>query len=188
MLKDRLIVALVSVFMALPVFVQQPAVRLATWDYPPYIIKSGDSAQGLTVEIVSEVFRRAGREIEYEFYPFARAMSMVTTGGVDGLFTIKKNAKREANLLFPKETIIEQDYVFFVLKESKVEFDGNFSSMANASIGVVNQTSYGDRFDKAAKNGAFKKLDVASNYELTFRKLLVGRMDAVICIAVDWSV
>ena len=159
----------------------EPPLRLVTLEYPPYIKQTGNEAQGLTVDIVKEAFARIGKPIAIEFYPWKRSLSMLAEGKVDGLFTIKKTLEREASMLFPRKALISQDYVFFVRKGSKIQFNGNFVSLADASIGVVNATSYGANFDEAAQSGRFKKLDIANNYDLTFRKLLGGRVDAVIC-------
>lgn len=159
----------------------EPPLRLVTLEYPPYIKQIGNDAEGLTVDIVKEAFTRIGRPITIEFYPWGRSLSMLAEGEADGLFTIKKTSERETTMLFPHKPLISQDYVFFVRKGSKTQFNGDFSSLANASIGVVNATSYGAHFDEAAQSGRFKKLDAAHNYDLTFRKLLGGRVDAVIC-------
>lgn len=159
----------------------QTTLQLATLEYPPYIQQTGDNAQGLTIDIVNEIFSRMNQPIQYNFSPWTRSLHLLEKNQIDGLFTIKKTKERENTMLFPKEPLITQDYVFFVLKKSNIEFNGDYSSLANASIGVVDQTSYGNRFDTAAKNKTFKKLDSAQNYELTFKKLLAGRMDAVIC-------
>ena len=108
-------------------------------------------------------------------------LNMLTHGEADGLFTIKKTPEREATMLFPKTPLIVQDYVFFVRKGSPFRFDGEYASLGQASIGVVNATSYGGRFDEAVKAGKFARLDAAPTYEQTFKKLLAGRVDVVIC-------
>ncbi|QSX32361.1 transporter substrate-binding domain-containing protein [Shewanella avicenniae] len=143
--------------------------------------QTGATAQGLTIDIVNEIFSRMDQPVQYRFFPWARSLYLVEHQQVDGLFTIKKTDEREQTMLFPKHPLVTQDYVFFVLKGSKVEFDGDYASLANASIGVVNRTSYGNRFDTAVKENTFKRLDVATSFELTFKKLLAGRMDTVIC-------
>ncbi|MBS1157517.1 MAG: hypothetical protein H6R07_3441 [Proteobacteria bacterium] len=155
--------------------------RLVTFEYPPYIKQVGNGAQGLTVDIVNEVFLRLGKPISIEFYPWVRALKMIDDGTADGLFTIKKTPERETSMLFPIKPLLSQDYVFFALKDSKFQFDGHFSSIAGARIGVVHTVSYGARFDEAVRKGEIKSLDPANNYVLTFRKLLGGRVDAVIC-------
>ncbi|WP_316675807.1 transporter substrate-binding domain-containing protein [uncultured Tolumonas sp.] len=159
----------------------QTTLQLVTLEYPPYILQTGDSAQGLTIDIVNEIFTRMNIPITYHFLPWTRSLHLLETKQVDALFTIKKTKEREATMLFPKEPLISQDYVFFVKKKSNVVFDGNYSSLANLRIGVVDKTSYGNKFDTAVANNVFKRLDSAPNYELTFKKLLGDRVDAVIC-------
>ncbi len=114
--------------------------------------------------MVNEAFSRMKKTVSIEFYPWARALSMVASGTADGLFTIKKNPEREISMLFPRKPLISQDYVFFVRKNSAVQFNGDFSSLAKARIGIVNATAYGPRFDEAAKSGQFKALDRANNF------------------------
>lgn len=155
--------------------------RLVTFEYPPYIKQASHGAQGLAVDIVKEAFARMEQPISIELYPWARIVKMTEDGRADGLFTIKKTPARSTTMLFPQKPLLNQDYVFFVLKDSKFQFDGQFSSIADARIGVVYATSYGPRFDNALRRGELKKLDPANNYVLTFRKLLGGRIDAVIC-------
>lgn len=162
-------------------FAAEPPLQLVTLEYPPYITQVGNRTEGLVIDIVNEVFSRMEKRIQIDIYPWSRSLYMLDTGQADALFTIKKTPERETAMMFPKESLISQDYVFFKRKESSFSFDGNYASIAEASIGIVQDTSYGARFDEAAKQGRFKRLDSAVNYELTFRKLLGGRVDAVIC-------
>lgn len=162
-------------------FAAEPYLQLVTLEYPPYITQVGGHTEGLVVDIVNEVFSRMGQGIEIGVYPWSRSLHMLNIGQADALFTIKKTPEREISMLFPKESLISQDYVFFKRRDSSFNFDGDYASIADASIGIVQDTSYGARFDEAVKQGRFKRLDSAVNYELTFRKLLGGRVDAVIC-------
>jgi polar amino acid transport system substrate-binding protein len=160
---------------------QTAPLHLVTQAYSPYIVQQNQDASGLAVDIVKEVFRRSGKEIDIAFYPWSRALYMLDHGQADGLFTIKKTPERERQWLYPQEALLSQDYVFFARKTSTFRFNGDLSSLAQTRIGVVQNTSYGARFDQAAATGHFLALDAAHNYELTFRKLLGGRVDAVIC-------
>lgn len=155
--------------------------RLATLEYPPYIINTAQGAQGLTVDIVSTAFSRMGQAIKIEFYPITRGQAMLQKGMVDGFFSIKKTPEREKNMLFSQKALMKQDFVFFVRKDSHWHFNGDFDSLSGASIGVVNTTSYGNHFDSAAQAGWFRRLDPATSHIMNFRKLLAGRVDAVIC-------
>ena len=86
-----------------------------------------------------------------------------------------------ARLNYPNKPLIRQDYVFFVRKGARTRFNGDFADLSAATLGVVMGVSYGQRFDDAAARGAFRKLEAASSYELIFRMLTGGRVDAVIC-------
>ena len=41
----------------------------------------------------------------------------------------------------------------------------NFDSIKNYKIGVINATSYGEKFDSALSKGIFKNIDYANSYE-----------------------
>ena len=158
---------------------EAPAIKIATLEYPPYIKKVGGKAQGLFPEIVREAFRRMGRPIEITIYPWSRSLALLESGDSTALFSIKKTPEREAKFRYPKETLFSQDYVFFVRKDSGVQFDGNFASISKARIGIARNNSYGTRFDEAVKRKEFPRLEVAYDYEYNFRMLLRGRIDAV---------
>jgi polar amino acid transport system substrate-binding protein len=180
-MKKKFIVLVILIFVPCILFAAQPtSLKFATIEYPPFIHQNGDSAEGETIDTVTEIFSRIGITLKIAFYPAARGLKMVSDGDADAFFTLKKNAERETTMLFPKEPLIRQDFVLFVLKDSKVSFNGNLSEMKNVNIGVVNKTSYGSLFDSAVKKGEFKKLDIAQNFEASFKKLLAGRVDAVI--------
>lgn len=155
--------------------------RLATLEYPPYITETERGAQGLVVDVVNAAFARIDQPIQIEFFPVARGQHRLLNGQVDAFFSIKKTAEREQTMLFTQKALMSQDYVFFVRKGSPRRFNGNLESMADASIGLVIATSYGSRFDAAAQAGTFKKLEPVTSHEANFRKLLAGRVDAVIC-------
>lgn len=160
---------------------ERAPLRLATLEYPPYITETERGAQGLVVDVVNAAFARIGQPILIEFFPVARGQQRLLNGQADAFFSIKKTAEREQTMLFTQKTLMRQDYVFFVRKEETQRFNGNLASMADTSIGLVIATSYGSRFDAAAQAGTFKKLDPATSHEMNFRKLLAGRVDAVIC-------
>jgi polar amino acid transport system substrate-binding protein len=164
-----------------PVLAAETSLRLATLEYPPYIFATEQGAQGLTVDIVKTAFARMGQSIIIEFYPITRGQHRLLNGEADAFFSIKKTPEREQSMLFPQKPLMSQEYVFFVRKGSPWRFNGNFSSVAEARIGVVGATSYGNRFDSARQTNTFTRLDTATSHETNLRKLLAGRLDMVIC-------
>lgn len=159
----------------------QETLRLVTLEYPPYIVSTPTRAEGMVADIVREAFARMKLPVVIEFYPWTRALAMLASGQADGLFTIKRTPDREQTMLYPREPLLAQDYVFFVRKDSSLRFTGDFASLAGASVGLVKNTSYGARFDTAAASGQFRNLEYANDYEHIFRMLLAGRIDTVIC-------
>lgn len=156
-------------------------VRLATVEYPPYIQQVAGQAQGLASDLVREAFARMKRPVLIEVYPLNRGLKLLDAGVVDGFFSIKKTPEREVKLIFAREPLFRQDYVFFSRADGHFRFDGNFAAIAGQTIGVLASTSYGRRFDEAVLHGELPRLEVASSYESLFRMLAAGRFDAVIC-------
>lgn len=155
--------------------------RLATFEYPPYMTNQNGHAEGLMIDLLNEVFSRMAVKVEYEFLPLARAINDVQYGQVDGLFTLKKTATREQLLTYPLSMLLRQDYHFFTLKNSEFSFDGNLQAVAPYSIGLLNKASYGRLFDDAVKSHTLTRLDYANSHMQSFKKLLGHRLDAVIC-------
>lgn len=157
------------------------AVRLATFEYPPYIQQVDGRAQGLASDLVREVFARMRHPVQIEVYPLNRGLKLLEAGAVDGFFSIKKTPEREAKLIFAREPLFRQDYVFFSRADGRFRFDGDFALIANQTLGVLASTSYGRRFDEAVLRGELTRVEIASSYESLFRMLAGGRFDAVIC-------
>lgn len=157
------------------------AVRLATFEYPPYIQQVDGKAQGLASDLVREAFVRMRRPVQIEVYPLNRGLKLLEAGAADGFFSIKKTPEREAKLIFAREPLFRQDYVFFSRADGRFRFDGDFAAIANQTLGVLASTSYGRRFDEAVLRGELPRVEAASSYESLFRMLAGGRFDAVIC-------
>ena len=164
-----------------PALAQQRPLVLVSFDYPPYVeVQPGQPATGMMVDLVSTIFARMRQPVELQFYPLARSLSLIDTPRADGFFTIKKTEERERKYLFPREPLLTQDFVIFARVNSRMAFHGNVSELADVRLGVVNKVSYGAIFDAAAGRGVFNQLEVAQTYEANFRKLLAGRMDALV--------
>jgi len=181
MRSKGLIPALMLLVAMSPCRAAEPTLRLATLEYPPYIVNDAGGVQGLAVDVVRAVFARMKQPVTISLFPVSRGLHLLQSGEMDGFFSIKKTPEREKSLLFPRQALFRQDYVFFVRPHSAWNFDGDFRSLSGARIGVVRMTSFGSRFDAAAQAGRFGRVDWAASHIMNFRKLLAGRVDAVIC-------
>lgn len=160
--------------------------QLATYDYPPYMQAAASPAKpgdrpGPVVEVVQEAFRRAGIETAITFYPFQRAKRLLEIGGVGGLFTLKMNAERAQRFVFSKEPLLRQEYVVYVPHDSPLVFGGDLNQLRNVTMGLVEATSYGNRFDEFANTVAPARKDYSNSHEANFRKLIAGRVQLIVC-------
>lgn len=166
-----------------PVRAQAPVpLHVVGFSYPPFMyLDERNAPAGPMVDVVAEAFRRMAQPARIELLPLARALLQVETGEAGAMFTVKKTPQREAQYVFSGEPLLVQDYVIFVAQDSTLAFRGDLTVLATSSVGVVGATSYGAIFDAAAQQGVFKKLEMSSSHEANFRKLLAGRMDAIVC-------
>lgn len=152
----------------------------AVTDTQPTAYPVNGKPAGILVELVTEAFRRAGHTVEIKFMPWARCLTDVRAGRVDGIFSVFKLAGREQWLLFSQEVLIRQQIVFFSRPDSQVVFDGRLHSVRDVKIGIINDTSYGAIFDSALKQGVLSQIDKANNIESNLRKLVAGRVDLIV--------
>lgn len=135
--------------------------------------------KGILVDVIHEAFNRAGHSVEIILMPWARCQREVKNGIADGIFSIFITPERQTFLTYADEVLITQVQAFFVPVQSKVTFDGDLTKLADKSIGVINQTSYGPILDVALKTGVFKAVSYAQSSESNVRKLIAGRTDLI---------
>tara|TARA_R110002167_G_scaffold21306_4_gene77654 strand:- start:34 stop:744 length:711 start_codon:yes stop_codon:yes gene_type:complete len=135
--------------------------------------------KGILIEVINEVFARAGYAIEIELKPWARCLKEVKHGIVDGIFSAFVTPERQSYLTYTNEILIMQSQAFFVPLHSTITFDGDLKKMSNLSIGVINKTSYGPILDKALKDGMFNRIEIAQSSKSNLLKLIAGRIDLI---------
>jgi polar amino acid transport system substrate-binding protein len=172
-ISSGLIVGMLSLF---PTPASAATYKLVTFEYPPYEYSENGQAKGIAVEVVREAFRQMGDEVTFELYPWARSIEMFKDGQADGIFTFFKNPEREVFTYYSKEPVIVQPITFWTRKDSNIEFKGDLTKLATHKIGVVNQTSYGERIDNAIKSGGIKP-DVSDSIKTCIDKLFSNRFD-----------
>ncbi|MRW91996.1 transporter substrate-binding domain-containing protein [Duganella sp. FT80W] len=156
--------------------------RLLTFDQPPYIhVDANGLPQGAAVEMVREIFSRMHVAPEMRVYPLARAQALFAHGDAAGIFIMKRNPARQALYAFSDQPLFTQEVVLFVRKDSMIGYTGDLRVLSGRSIGLLRGASYGEVFDAAVAGGMFSRLEYVAQDEWNFRKLMAGRIDAVIC-------
>jgi len=89
-----------------------PSFKWVAGDLPPFVWTNSNGPQGLAYELAVAMAQRMGRESDVSFYPWARAMRMVTEGQNVGIFPLARTPEREASFhwLAP---LMRVKYVFF---------------------------------------------------------------------------
>jgi ABC-type Fe3+/spermidine/putrescine transport system ATPase subunit len=68
---------------------------------------------------------------------------------------------------------------FFARRDSTVSFDGDLGNLREVKIGIIQGTSYGQRFDAAVTDGALRNFEQANSAESNLKKLAFGRVDLI---------
>ena len=152
---------------------------LAAPDARPTTLLADGKPAGILVDVVTEAFRRTGRSVDIKIMPWARCLSDAQTGAVDGVFPIYRLPVREQFLNYSSEVLLSQLVVFFGRHDTTAAFSGDLSELRDVNIGIVRDTSYGKKFDEAAKDGTLQRIDLAHNIELNLKKLMHGRVDLI---------
>ena len=172
----RLSHILVAWAMLLPSMAWAATYRLVTFEYPPYEYTENGEVKGMAVDIVRAAFKWMNHDVSIEVYPWSRCQMLFERGEVDGIFTFFQNDARQAFTLFSKETVVTQTISLWVLKHSRIEFNGDLTRLQAYNFGVTPKTSYGERFDTAVKYDLIRT-EAAQSIESNILKLQKGRID-----------
>jgi polar amino acid transport system substrate-binding protein len=115
-------------------------------DFPPYQYEEKGHATGIDADIVREVCKRLGIELELQIVPWKRGLRMVEEGDYSGLLTALHTEERSKFLYFTKETVHIQKNVIMARKGSGITVKG-LEDLKGKTVGVVRAFSYGPEFD-----------------------------------------
>ncbi|WP_295898641.1 ABC transporter substrate-binding protein [uncultured Vibrio sp.] len=151
--------------------------NLVTLDYPPYSYQDGNQIEGIATQVVREAFNRINQPISIQVLPWSRALHYIKIGKADAIFTAFKNDERESFADYSKEVLFDQNITFLTTKDNDTEYDGDFKTISQKTICVVNKISYGVRFDQAIKGRILKSIVTTNSAKQCARMLAAGRVD-----------
>jgi polar amino acid transport system substrate-binding protein len=154
-------------------------VNIAVSNHPPFeYIGEDRSVSGIDIDIVTEVFKRAGYKVEFSLLPWMRAIDLVTKGKMDAIASIIGSSKH-SNMFIMSDPIAYSQNFFFKKKSLKVK-PKDFDDLRQYSIGTLINYPYGKKFDQAN----FPHIEVmASTSPMidNLKKLEAGRVDLIVC-------
>lgn len=149
--------------------------RIVTEPWAPYVYEENGKSLGLDYETTAIVFKRLGIEVEWQFLPWKRCLSMLETGQADGALDIFHSDERDATLLYPSEPLSEVQFVMFYANKRPHPFR-TLDDLKGLTIG----TSPGYLYSLDFSESTLFTREPAPTHEANFGKLVRGRIDLLI--------
>jgi polar amino acid transport system substrate-binding protein len=144
--------------------------------YAPYSFANKDSQpDGLYYFLTKKIFHRAKVAITSSAaQPWARALKSAKSG--KGILTgLYKTPDRVEAMDYVEEPYYVEKVILVKRKNNKINYTG-LDSIKGKQVGIMRNSSYGNEFDVAAKNGLFKLIP-SNTQELSFRMILNNRIE-----------
>lgn len=149
--------------------------------FPPFSYIEEGEYKGIDVDILKEASKRLKHEVEFKFYPWARAMAKVRKGDADAVFGVYRNNQREKNIFYAGAPLSYETAVLVVPKDSHRRAN-MLEDIDGWRVAQIRDTSYSKQFDnyknmqrvwvntnkQALELLELKRIDAAVFNELTF--------------------
>jgi len=155
----------------------QEKVVISSGDWPPYTAAKLKN-YGYALHIISSAFETQGVQVEYSFLPWKRAYVKAEKGEFAATAVWFRNKEREAVFHF-SDSIESFNTVLFHRKDKQIEWK-TMADLKKYTIGITHGYTYGDEFNKAAKEYGYK-LDKSPTDISGFKKLIKERIDVFLC-------
>lgn len=158
---------------------EEAPVVVASVERVPLAYLDNGKPAGLAYEIVAEAFRRMNRPLDFRLMPWPRCVAELRSGGVDAAMPLFRTPERDAAFAFTDVPVLQQTMVLFVKKDSPLVFNGDLSVLSGKRIGLVYQTSYGQKLDKALKGKLANNTVTQRSVADLLMMLAHGRIDVM---------
>jgi polar amino acid transport system substrate-binding protein len=149
--------------------------------YPPYVVGEMGAAPsgGVTLDVLREIGRRMGIDIQVRLMPWKRVLENVRTGRVDGVTTLMVTEDRKQFLVYT-DMFTQSRELFFYNREQTPDFDWtDYADLNGLSIGLVSGYTYGQEFLEAARR-LNMDIEYSPTDQTAYAKLARGRIDLVL--------
>ncbi len=130
--------------------------------------------QGYAVDILTKLAQRSGRSLRFEILPWARAQWMVEQGQAHILIGPYKSPQRQQKFAYAKQAFFRDQMVFYVRRDSDMRWNGDYRSLQNSRVAVIQGWEYGQAFEQA--RSIFKPA-IAANLSAAINLLETRRID-----------
>jgi polar amino acid transport system substrate-binding protein len=146
--------------------------------FPPYCIGGeNDKPEGIYITIMEELLKPLGAVPKFLIVPFKRALALLSDGQADAMIGLFRSPEREKYLHFLNPPYRTNSFkAFYVAKGRGAEIKTYQDLYKLQAIGVGSGAKFFSPFDEDTK----LKKDEAPNGLIGLKKLLSGRLDAVL--------
>jgi polar amino acid transport system substrate-binding protein len=158
-------------------------IAVSTVDFPPFEYFENDQLIGIHIEMITQVAKLKGYEVDFIRLPRERILSRMKAGTIDGVTMVGlMDNEYDLSWFHGGNAMSVSAARLLVRKDSKIKYKGKKSDLEGLTIAVLRGFSYGDGFFEDIK---FTPFPVDSLGQL---KTLVrlGRVDASIVTQAEW--
>lgn len=149
-------------------------INITVGEWPPFISQS-QKHNGFIADLLTDVFKAAGYQAKFVFYPWNRAYKTAALGRANATAVWMYKAEREQDFYY-SEPVLNEEFVFFHLKDTPFDWQ-SMTDLSTYNLGALLGSSYGKAFDSALKKKQIKA-EFVPNTKLNFINLISGRVDA----------
>lgn len=137
-------------------------------DYPPDEMHIDGLLTGFNIELIQLVAASIPLSIEFQSFPWKRAVNMLKNGEGDAISYLSKTPAREEFALFLEGNIQTETNYHFVInsaRKEEIQYNGTLKDLAEYSIGIQRGYDYGKQFnqEKSLKKIEFNTVDQIKN-------------------------
>lgn len=155
-------------------------IRIPVEHWPPWEIAEDPERQvvskGIAVELVREIFRRYGKDIQLQAVPWKRALFQMERGLADLLPMVTQSEARQEYMVFTQP--VYTDPIVFAYKPSTIgplKWKG-WEELRQYVIGTVHGYEYGSSWNLAVKQHGLRT-EPSNKDAFNLKKLMAGRYD-----------
>ena len=153
------------------------SINITNGEWAPYLSEKLPG-YGTASQIVQEAFEKEGIDVNYGFFTWARAYEEAKKGTEWQASVIWTRNDERAELFYFSDPVIALSDVLFYIRGHQVEWK-SIRDLNKYRIGLTRGYFYGDEIANAEKSG-YMQIERTTTEVLNFKKLLRGRLDAVI--------
>ncbi|MBP1852608.1 substrate-binding periplasmic protein [Rhizobium halophytocola] len=150
---------------------QAQTVHFTTEDYPPYNFRADGGISGASYDQIIKVMPKIGIDYTIELMPWARAIALAEAEKDTCVFTTAHIPERNDRFKWIEPLALDRN--FMVARKGSGVVANDLETARQFVVG----TQRNDYTQAILERNRFPKVDLATNLDLTLKKLLAGRID-----------